>query len=66
MEIKISQISVRDLIEWLCQKAGQAQWDLVGHGHLDPKTKACWVVLVSNKNICIDIKPYFAFHIDQY
>ena len=33
------QISVRDLIEGLCQQVGQngqAQWDLAGHGHLIP------------------------------
>ena len=42
MEIRICQISVRDLMEWLRQKVGQAQWDLDGHGHLDHKTKACW------------------------
>ena len=34
------QISVRDLIEGLCQQVGQngqAQWDLARHGHLIPK-----------------------------
>ena len=39
MEIKICQISVRDLIEWLCQQVGQigqARWDLTGHGHWIP------------------------------
>ena len=33
MEIKICQIAVTDLIEWLCQlvgQIGQAQWDLAG------------------------------------
>ena len=36
------QISVRDLIEGLCQQVGQngqAQWDLSGHGHLIPKPR---------------------------
>ena len=33
MEIKICQISVRDLIERLCQQVGQAQGYLTGHGH---------------------------------
>ena len=36
MEIKICQISVRDLIEGLCQRIGQegqAQWYLTGHGY---------------------------------
>ena len=35
MEIRICQISVRDLIEGLCQQVGQirhSQWDLAGHG----------------------------------
>ena len=36
------QISVRDLIEGLCQQVGQngqVQWDLAGHGHLIPKPR---------------------------
>ena len=36
------QISVRDLIEGLCQQVGQnwqAQWDLAGHGFLIPKPR---------------------------
>ena len=40
--IKICQISVRDLIEWLCQQVGQigqAQWDFAGHGHWIPKPR---------------------------
>ena len=44
MEIKICQISVRDLIEWL--STGWADWaGSVGFGWtwpLDPKTKVCW------------------------
>ena len=42
MAIKICQISVRDLIEWLCQQVGQtgqARWDLTGHGHWIPKPR---------------------------
>ena len=39
MEIKICQISVRDLIEWLCQQVGQAWCDLAGHGHWIPKPR---------------------------
>ena len=42
IEIKICQISVRDLIDWLCQQVGQigqAQWDLAGHGHWIPKPR---------------------------
>ena len=45
MEIKICQISVRDLIEWL--STGWADWaGSVGFGWtwpLDPETKACWL-----------------------
>ena len=36
------QISVRNLIEGLCQQVGQngqAQWNLAGHGHLIPKPR---------------------------
>ena len=33
------EISVRDLIEGLCQQVGQAQWDLAGHGRLIPKPR---------------------------
>ena len=35
MDIKVCQISVRDLIEWLTTgwADGQAQWDLAGHCH---------------------------------
>ena len=36
MEIQICQISVRDLIEGLCQQigqVGQTERDLTGHGH---------------------------------
>ena len=44
MEIKICQISVRDLNEWL--STGWADWaGSVGFGWtwpLDPKTKVCW------------------------
>ena len=44
MDIKVCQISVRDLIEWL--STGWAYWaGSVGFGWkwpLDPKTKACW------------------------
>ena len=44
MEIKICQISVRDLIEWL--STGWADWaGSAGCGWtwpLDPKIKACW------------------------
>ena len=47
MKIKICQISVRDLIEWL--STGWADWaGSVGFGWtwpLDPKTKACWATL---------------------
>ena len=42
IEIKIGQISVRDLIEWLCQQVGQigqAQWDLAGHGYWIPNPR---------------------------
>ena len=37
-----TKISVRDLIEWLCQQVGQIgqpQWDLAGHGHYIPKPR---------------------------
>ena len=43
MEIQIRQISVRDLIEGLCQQIGQV--GQVGSGWtwpLDQRTKACW------------------------
>ena len=44
MEIKVCQISVRDLIEWL--STGWVEWaGSVGFGWirpLDPKTKVCW------------------------
>ena len=47
MEIKICQISVRDLIEWL--STGWPDWaGSVGFGWtwpLDPKTKICWATL---------------------
>ena len=33
MKIQVCQISVRDLIEGLCQQIGQAQRDLTGHVH---------------------------------
>ena len=44
MEIKIYQISVRDLIEWLSTGWADSAGS-VGFGWiwpLDPKTKACW------------------------
>ena len=42
MEIKVCQISVRDLIEGLCQQigqVGQAERGLTGQGHQDPKPR---------------------------
>ena len=42
MEIQICQISVRDLIEGLCQQVGQngkVQLNLAGHGHKIPKPR---------------------------
>ena len=40
--MEICQISVRDLIEGLCQQirqVGQAERDLTGHGHQVPKPR---------------------------
>ena len=48
MGIKVCQISVRDLIEWLCQQVGQigqGQWDL-----LDMATKSQNQGMLGNQN----------------
>ena len=67
MDIKVCQISVRDLIEWLstgwAYRAGS-----VGFGWtwpLDPKTKACWAPR-SNQNDSLAWGVLQLHHFDQY
>ena len=67
IEIKICQISVRDLIEWLCQQVGQigqAQWDFAGHGHWIPKPRHDGPPR-SNQNDLVTMKTVNTLHILQ-
>ena len=43
---------MQDMVEQPSQQigqAGQAQWDLIGHGHQVPEAQECWAAMVQSE-----------------